>query len=265
MVRTVFLFIFGLCLIVQNAHAAALVTFSQGSVKIKAGTAAKNAPRTPFKVSDGKQIVLGKNAKITLLGSSGPKTHKGPKTISIGKNTSKNPKLAAILNKKIPSKRVGASRATGGFMLLRPVVGLPVLSLRDIRWECDDCGDKSVELLDTSFSPIWDGSGTGSIKYTGSALTAGNYTLSIDGKYYAFTIAPTSKVKEVKDTLNMLNKNTKLNSFEQVSIHAALLYQAELQAEALYILDTALSKQPKDQNLKQLIRSYEDKMSLHGN
>ena len=142
------------------------------------------------------------------------------------------------------------------------MVGFSYVKLTTIRWECDDCGLQKFELYDETFTPLWEGSDSEQIAYTGPALAPGEYVLSVDGNYHGFTIVAAEKGKEIEDMLAEIRKGSKTSEIERIYTQAALYYQAGLQGEALVILDQAIEANPKDESLKELLKSYEANLGL---
>ncbi len=248
------------------AQASRLITFHKGKLLLQTEKGMKKAPRAPFRLKDGQTLILKAGAVATSLGAGGSKRHSGPTKIREKSAKDKTSRISRAARRKMPRRRIGASRSSPGFELIRPIDGTAALSLREIRWSCDTCGELLVELQDTDEMPVWDSSGLGTVSFDGEELEPGTYTILLNQEQFSFTISDPKIGEEISQVMADIRDLEPLpTDFELISAEAALLYQAELETELLYFLDQKLSAHPQDSEYQELFSNYRQKFKERQN
>lgn len=237
--------------------APAMVTTTNGEVKLVQEGKTDMAPATPFLLHDGMELKLGEGAQAVLLFNGTAKRLVGPTSASTsdvegGKAVSGAGKDGSMLDEllSVQHSQAVAGAHRGGVELKRPVPGGDLLALKEIRWSCEKCGEQTVELVDfLEGETVWSGKGTGSVMYDGPALTGDSYQIAVGDERFTVYVAGDGKKQKLaqakeaaKGPIAMLEKGD--DKVGATSVLTGLYAHIGLESEALYLVDARMAEHP---------------------
>ena len=259
---------FGLFLFfaVHNSVASPLiVTRTVGTVFVQDGKKLEPVSKSIFALKDDQALILDKKALVTVLYQGKGKQIVGPTTISVEEmkifpiDNQKESPLTLLITRKSSIVKTGASRSLDGFQLKRPLETGDILELKTIEWICNSCGEQRVSVVNVeNNSTAWSSPGTDVLTYSGPVLEEGKYLIQIGDRSFPFTVVSDEEKQIIQEALTVLDiEADTMKLVDRLSLMAALLNQADLKTEALYLLDVYRKKNPQDSDIQELYESYE--------
>ncbi len=253
------------------AATPAMVTTTNGEVKVVKAGKADTAPAAPFLLTDDMTLELGSGAQAVLLYNGTAKRVLGPATTSTkqmegGKAVSGAGKTGSMLDDllSVQHSQAQAGAHRGGIQLHRPVPGTDVLAVQDIRWACEKCGEQEVEIVDfLEGETVWTGKGTGAVTYDGPALTGDSYQIVIGDERFTIYVADAEKKKLLEQATEAAEGSDDAvadDAAAALSVKTALYTHVGFPTEALYLVDSAIAKNPGDASLIALRDGLETKL-----
>lgn len=251
----------------QDTQAAAiLVTRTTGMVQVKKDGVANPVPDGAFPLLDGQVLFVPQGGTAVILSGGKAEQIVGPKEITtqvqVGTTDGVQHEnaLSSVLQRQNSASNVGATRSQSGIQFLRPIANTPILSLSNIQWQCYDCGEQEISLINMADFPttIWTSKGTGSATYAGNPLPPGEYAFVITGDYVGFRVLSLVEKREIEEAVQQAKNMSKELSFvDKVAVEVGVWWQSGVATEAMYILDTAVSAHPQDQELLDMQKMYQ--------
>lgn len=253
-----------------SAASPAVVTTVRGDVTLSGG--ASLAP-PPALIPEGEILSLAEGATVVLwqgaaLKFDGPCVV-DPATLLAPEEASSEhaSALMGLLTRQSSTTRPAASRGGATVDLTRPVAGLPLLKLRDIRWTCAGCGALDVVVEDArAETVVWSSSGDGRVVYDGPELQPGSYYLRLGGVDHLFRVVSNSDawtmsvaLEAAADLADTLSDD---DPAARLGLATAMLVNEGLFTDALYRVDDAIALHPEDEHLKRLLADYETRAGL---
>ncbi|MEZ4317524.1 MAG: hypothetical protein R3F61_08465 [Myxococcota bacterium] len=246
-------------LLVPTSFASpAMVTTTNGEVKLVLEDGKSDAaPATPFLLKDGMQLKLLAGSQAVVLYNGTAKRLVGPATASTstvegGKAVSGAGKSGSMLDEllSVQHSQAQAGAHRGGVELVRPVPGGDLLSLREIRWKCEACGEQKVEVVDfLEGETVWSSKGSGSVVYAGPELTGDTYQIAVGDERFTVYLAGEGKKKMLArakeaaaDPVAVLEAQN--DPVGATSVLTGLYALIGLESEALYLVDAKVAEHP---------------------
>ena len=248
-----------------------VVTTVRGEVTLASGEAL-GAP--PALVPAGQTLTVAVGVGVVVLWQGAALKFEGPCVVDPAElqapdegRTAQASALQGLLTRQGSTSRPAASRGAGSITLARPVAGLPLLSLGDVRWSCDGCGEIDVVVEDArEESVVWSTHGDGLVSYDGPALEPGSYYLRLGGVDHLFRVTAADHAAVVAEALSAADAVAATlpaaDPAARVGIVAAVLLHEGLITDALYRVDQALRDHPEDPHLEQLLDDFETRAGL---
>jgi hypothetical protein len=261
----------GLAAVVTPVLAApALITSVSGEVSVEESGAVSPVSSVPAVLNDGARLHVPAGGSAVVLGGGAAVQVQGPRTVdtttafgSAAANDTDHP-LAAVLSRQSSQAKVAATRGAGGFHMVRPVPTSKISTLTDIRWTCEDCGNKDINVIDQmSFESVWSGAGADTVAFDGPALAPGEYAIQINNEYHAFTVVPSDSYQQTADAVTKAAALAgALEPSQQIAVQAAIWWHAGMFGEALNVLDTSLTQNSADTILRNLRADYAQRVGV---
>jgi hypothetical protein len=263
--------VFLLSLLSASAATPAMVTTTNGEVKLVKEGKADTAPAAPFLLTEDMQLQLGNGAHAVVLYNGTAKRVLGPattstKTMEGGKAVSGAGKAGSMLDDllAVQHSQAQAGAHRGGIQLHRPVPGTDVVAVKDIRWACEKCGEQEVQVVDfLAGETVWTGKGTGSVAYDGPALTGDTYQIAVGDERFTIYIANAEKRKlldQATEAAEGSDDGVADDAAAALSVKTALYTHVGFPTEALYLVDAAIAEKPDDASLVALRDGLEAKL-----
>jgi len=254
-----------------RAAGPVVVTTVRGEVTLGSGEAL-GAP--PALIPEGQTLTVPAGGTVILLWQGSALKFDGPCEVNPAAleapdegRSEQASALQGLLTRQGSTSRPAASRGGGTASLARPVAGLTLLGLGDVRWSCEGCGEIDVVVEDArEETVVWSGSGDGLVRYDGPALEPGSYYLRLGGVDHLFRVTAADHAADVALALDAAEAVAATlpddDPAARVGIAAAVLLHEGLITDALYRVDRALADHPDDPHLKQMLVDYETRAGL---
>ena len=260
-----------------GSAATVIVISNGGPIQIKTPSGLETLPGMRVELSRSETLVLDEGTDVFIYNYAQhgePLRKTGPDEVPLSslvriplRDRRKEKTQRGLFDPRSRSSRPGASRGAPyqgkQVRLLRPVAG-SVYSLegQTIRWECDACGPRRVEVFDPTHDLVWSGEGEGSIQYKGPSLEAGSFALVLDGlrgpvTLYALDPQETQRMGQALSFCREEQAQLRKVGVDDPAALAACSIDAYrlagLYSDALTAVDRLLAQQPGDPRIQGLL------------
>jgi hypothetical protein len=229
--------------------APAMVTMVRGTVTVVDGATRTPAPAPPFILAAAQTLDLASGAHVVLLRQGGAFAVDGPRVVdptAFKGSSNASDKVGALLEKRTSLASAGAARS-GGPSIVRPVPNSQLLTLGEVRWSCEGCGEQTVLVVDLrADDAAWSTQGTGRVAYTGAALAPSTYAVTVGATERTFRVVPRADADALIASLAL---ETIAAPEDRAAATAGALFLAGYQTDALSTLEAA--------GLSEMLHQYE--------
>lgn len=221
-----------------DAPPPAMVTSVSGSVTVVDGKSRTPAPSPPFLLAASQSLDLAAGAHVVMLRQGGAFAVDGPRVVdptAFKAPATGGDKVGDLLKKRTSLAAAGAARGAGP-AITRPVPNAPAVSVTEVRWACDGCGEQEVNVVDLrADSVVWTGKGTGSARLA-AALPPGTYAVHVGGTERTFRVVPRA---EADALVASINPDAIVDPKDRAAAVAGALFLGGYATDALGTLEAA--------------------------